>query len=60
MLVNKEIGWDMGMYPPFSDPSFDGLRQPHNLIWNEDVFMFIPLSDSHLPINASHMLYGHL
>jgi len=54
------IGWDMGIYPPFSDPSFDGLRQPHNLIWNEDVFMFIPLSDSHLPINASHMLCDHL
>jgi hypothetical protein len=32
------------MDPSFSDPSFDGLTQPHNLIWDEYVFMFIPLS----------------
>lgn len=38
------IGWDMRMDPSFSDPSFDGLTQPHNLIWDEYVFMFIPLS----------------
>jgi hypothetical protein len=38
------MGWGVGMDPPFSDPSFDGLRQPHNLIWDEDMFMFIPLS----------------